>query len=166
MFLCHIFFLTMNLRLSLFFVFFLLLSSVVKAQNAGDICNHLISSGRVSLIQDSRLTALLGAQPKSYYAGTTQDETGTKIKTKGYRIRVFSGNQQSSSKNRAYKIQSEIENKMPELSSYVSFKTPNWRLMVGNFRTTEEANSMLRLLRKEFPAYGKEMFVVSEEIEL
>ena len=84
----------------------------------------------------------------------------------GYRIRVYSGNQQNTSKSRAYGIQSEMNASMPELKTYVVFKTPNWRLLVGNYRTSEEANAMLRELRRQFPAYGKEMFVVKEEIEL
>ncbi len=148
-------------------VFSILLSGVAKAQYAGgDICNHLISTGRVSLIQDSRLTALLGSQPKAYYANPDQQDKDSAKKAKGYRIRVFSGNQQSKSKNRAYSLQTELNTKMPELSTYVTFKTPNWRLMVGDYRTTEEANSMLRQLKKEFPALGKDMFIVSSEIEL
>lgn len=144
-----------------------LLSGVAKAQFAGgDICNHLISTGRVSLIQDTRLTELLGSQPKTYYANPEQQEKAGAKKVMGFRIRVFSGNQQSKSKNRAYNIQTEMNNKMPELATYVTFKTPNWRLMVGDYRTSEEANSMLRMLKKEFPALGKDMFVVSSEIEL
>lgn len=155
----------MKIRIILSFVLAVFFAGIAKAQYAGgDICNHLNTTGRVTLIQDVRLTELLGSQPKTYYANGTQPEKGSKAK--GYRIRVFSGNQQNTSKDKAYRIQSEMQAKMPEMASYVTFKTPNWRLMVGNFRTTEEANSMLRVLRKEFPAYGKDMFVVSEIIEL
>ena len=155
----------MKIRIILTIILSVFFSGIAKAQYAGgDICNHLNTTGRVSIIQDVRLTELLGSQPKTYYAGGVQIDKGTKVK--GYRIRVFSGNQQNTSKNKAYRIQSELQAKMPDMAAYVTFKTPNWRLMVGNFRTTEEANSMLRVLRKEFPAYGKDMFVVSEEIEL
>lgn len=157
----------MKLRHLLLLVFCVMLSGVAKAQYAGgDICNHLISTGRVSLIQDPRLTELLGSQPKTYYANPEQQERAGVKKTMGFRIRVFSGNQQSKSKNRAYNIQSEMNATMPELTTYVTFKTPNWRLMVGDYRTTEEANSMLRQLKKEFPSLAKDMFVVSSEIEL
>lgn len=156
----------MKLRHLLLLVFCVLFSGIAKAQYAGgDICNHLISTGRVSLIQDSRLTELLGSRPKTYYANPEQEKANVK-KAKGFRIRVFSGNQQSKSKTRAYSIQSEMNASMPELPTYVTFKTPNWRLMVGDYRTSEEANSMLRQLKKEFPSLGKDMFVVSSEIEL
>lgn len=158
----------MKLRLFLCLLFAVILTASVKAQNtdAGSISNHLIATGRVNLLQDERLTLLLGSQPKTYYANPAQQEKGNKIKVRGYRIRVFSGNQQNTSKNKAYKIQSEIQNQMPDLSTYVTFKTPNWRLLVGDYRTSEEANSMLRILRKEFPGLSKDMFVVNDEIEL
>lgn len=158
----------MKLRLFLLLLFTVVISVSLKAQNVntGSISNHLIATGRVNLMQDERLTQLLGPQPKTYYANPAQQEKGNKLKTRGYRIRVFSGNQQNTSKNRAYKIQSDIQLQMPELSTYVTFKTPNWRLLVGDYRTSEEANSMLRILRKEFPGLSKDMFVVNDEIEL
>ena len=130
-----------------------------------DICTHLQETGRVTVQQDSRLTTLIGTQPKTYLAGgnKTDDAQNAII---GYRIRVFSGNQQTVSKNRCYTIQSTINQDMPELETYVTFKTPNWRISVGDYRTSEEASAMLAQLRKVFPAYAKEMFVVKEKINL
>ncbi len=154
------------LRTIILAVFALFLSGIANAQKSTGICDHLVATGRVYILQDSRLSELLGSSPKVYYANPEQQDKANKTKVKGYRIRVFSGNQQGVSKNKAYKIQDEINAKMPDLSTYVSFKTPNWRIMVGDYRTTEEANSMLRILRKELPSYSKEMFVVAEEIEL
>lgn len=134
--------------------------------SATGICSYLQVTGRVQLLQDGRLTDLLGTQPKTYYAGTTKTNNQGVVTGMGYRIRVYSGNQQNTSKNKAYTIQKEMNELLPDLKTYVVFKTPNWRLLVGNYRTSEEANAMLRELRRQFPAYGKEMFVVKEEIEL
>lgn len=148
---------------------FLLMSSLLGVQaqsltSSTGICSHLQVTGRVQLIQDGRLTDLVGTQPKAYYLNNNRN--GKVVKAMGYRIRVFSGNQQNTSKSRAYNIQKEMNEALPELKTYVVFKTPNWRLLAGNFRTSEEANAMLRELRQKFPSYGKEMFVVKEEIEL
>lgn len=150
-----------------FFTLILLLFPIFVAQaqveqSKQDICTHLQSTGRVEILQDSRLSELVGSQPKAYYVngGKTADTQSSM----GYRIRVFSGNQQTVSKNRCYGIQSNIKEQMPELSTYVTFKTPNWRLSVGDFRTSEEASAMLSQLRKAFPAYAKEMFIVKEKI--
>lgn len=144
---------------------FLLLSAVIVAfGQQQDICTHLQQTGRVSISQDARLTELVGSQPKVYYLGNGKNSDGTVVM--GYRIRVFSGNQQTVSKNRCYGIQAKINEEMPELPTYVAFKTPNWRISVGDFRTSEEASSMLTQLRKAFPAYAKEMFIVQEKINL
>jgi len=135
-----------------------------EEQTRQDICSHLQETGRVEILQDSRLTELVGSEPKAYYANG--EKPTEKQGTMGYRIRVFSGNQQTVSKNRCYGIQSYINEQMPELPTYITFKTPNWRLSVGDFRTSEEANAMLAQLRKEFPAYAKEMFIVKEKIKV
>ena len=139
---------------------------VAFAQSSQDIISHMAATGRVVVLQDPRLDALVGTTPKVYYATPEAEENANKPKVKGFRIRVYSGNQQGASKTKAYKIQTEITDVIPELTTYVTFKTPNWRLMVGDFRTSEEANSMLRVLRKEFPEYSKEMFVINDDIEI
>lgn len=135
--------------------------SVARAQQH-DICSHLQATGRVVILQDERLSSLLGNQPKVYTAGGNKSDRSVM----GYRIRLFSGNQQTASKNRCYAIQADLNEQMPELRTYVVFKTPNWRISVGDFRTSEEASSMLAQLRKAFPAYAKEMFIVQEKINL
>ncbi len=149
----------------LILLFFISLITIACGQESQDICTYLQETGRVTIVQDSRLTELVGNQPKTYYANgsMTGDAAQDVI---GYRIRVFSGNQQTASKNRCYSIQSFINQEMPELSTYVAFKTPNWRVSVGDFRTSEEARSMLAQLRKAFPNYAKDMFIVKEKINL
>ncbi len=149
----------------LILLFFISSITIACGQESQDICTHLQETGRVTIIQDSRLTELVGNQPRTYYAnGSRSGEVPQNII--GYRIRVFSGNQQTVSKNRCYSIQAYINQEMPELPTYVAFKTPNWRVSVGDFRTSEEARSMLTQLRKAFPGYAKDMFIVKEKINL
>lgn len=130
------------------------------------IVEHLKATGRVSINQDARLNELLGQTPKTYYSNARRGDGSSKIVSKGYRVRAYSGNQQAKSRAAVYKIQAELLASMPELETYVLFKSPNWRLMVGNFRTTEEAQAVLRQLKQKFPEYGREMFVVPSEIEI
>lgn len=137
--------------------------SVAFAQKQ-DICSHLRATGKVAIVQDRRLADLVGVEPKSYVAGVSKADANQTVT--GYRIRVFSGNQQSVSKNRCYSIETVIKERMEDLSTYVTFKSPNWRLSVGDFRTSEEASAMLAQLRKAFPEYAKEMFIVKEKINL
>lgn len=130
------------------------------------ISTHLRSSGKVAVYQDSRLEDLISYHPKAYYANSRKGKGSDVIITSGYRIRAFSGNNQVTSKNRAYKIEKDIKDVYPDLSTYVIFKSPNWRLLLGNFTTNEEAITTLRELKKNFPEYGREMFVIKDEIEI
>ena len=132
------------------------------AQLRHSISAHLRASGRVELQQDPRLEELLCPRPNALRTGAG----GEVYYAAGYRVRVFSGNNQVQSKTLAYQIEGEMKDKMPDLQTYVVFKTPNWRLLVGNYRTSEEAIAALRDLKKAFPERGREMFVVKDEIEL
>lgn len=129
------------------------------------ITNHLRSTGRVAVYQDSRLETLVSTQPKAYVANYKYQKSDV-IVTSGYRIRVFSGSNQTVSRNRAYEIEKAIKNYDSELGTYVIFKSPNWRLLVGDYATNEEAISALRELKKAFPEYGREMFVIKDQIEI
>lgn len=148
--------------LNILLCFFAVASFAMAQSTTSDICHHLRQTGRVTLLQPEQLTLLI-TDPS---AAAQAAQSNGKILSQGYRIRVFSGNQQAVSKNKAYKIKSDLQEYMPDLDAYVVFKSPNWRLTIGNFRTTEEANATLRILKAKFPAYGREMFVVKEEIEL
>ena len=83
---------------------------------------------------------------------------------RGYRIQIFSGNNQRESKNQAYSMETEIKEKMPNVDTYVTFNQPFWKLRVGNFRTYEEAQAMLRNIKKEFPGW-KEMFISNDVVK-
>jgi hypothetical protein len=158
-----------------------LATTTVCAQNtAGDatlvtpvresICAHLTATGRVTIHQDARLEALVTPSTDRTVTSASQTQRGSdksaRITTMGYRIRIFSGNDQTASKNRAQAISQEITQKYPDLDLYLYFKTPNWRLTAGNFRTSEEAYATMAILKKEFPKWGREMFIVRDEIEL
>ena len=142
--------------------------SAVGTDAVYTICEQLRRQGRVTIQQDPRLEALLGKNVKTYNAAShLANRDGKKyLVTSGYRVRVFSGNNQTSSREEAYKIESELKGYLPDLETYVLFKTPNWRLVIGNYRTQEEATAALRSLKQKFPVYGREMFVVKDDIEI
>ncbi|MEZ5172720.1 MAG: SPOR domain-containing protein [Bacteroidia bacterium] len=68
----------------------------------------------------------------------------------GYRVQVFSdgGN---NARDRASKIQSELENSFPEMEVYLSYQQPNFKVRCGNFRTKAEARRCQLEIMKEFP---------------
>ena len=69
-------------------------------------------------------------------------------------------------KNEAYYKQGLINTSFPEQETVVTFDSPFWRLRVGNFKTREEATAMLNDMRKTFPAFGREMYVVIDEVKI
>ena len=129
------------------------------------ISTHLRSTGHVAIYQDYRLEKLVSTQPKTSVSNSKNTKPNL-IVTNGFRIRVFSGSKQSVSRNRAQEIHDALKEFDPDLETYILFKSPNWRLVVGNYTTNEEAVSALRKLKKEFPEYGREMFVIKDVIEI
>jgi len=122
--------------------------------------------GSVTLIQDDKIADKLG-KPAIKNAITTQTNGEHKyLKISGFRIQVFSGNNQRVSKNEAFTKEADLKMVFPELSTYVKYNAPFWRLRVGDFQTYQDAQNMLVQLRHSFPAFGREMSIVREKIQV
>lgn len=67
----------------------------------------------------------------------------------------------TNSRERAEKTRVAFLSKYPKCSAYVSFKEPNFRVRVGDFRTRAEA----RGFREEILAYFPQSFVVKDEVK-
>ena len=98
--------------------------------------------GVITIHQDARLNALLGmvydpAQSK-----------GKKIQTVGYRIQVYAGGNTRSAKEEAQKAAQYIKEKYPEIPVYTEFVAPRWVCRVGDYKTIEEADQAMRMLKK------------------
>jgi hypothetical protein len=119
--------------------------------------------GSVLIIQDESITERLGRAENNV---STENISQKFVELSGYRIQVFSGNNQRISKNEAYTKEANVKSVFSELSTYVGFTAPFWRLRVGDFQTFQEAQRVLVRLRAEFPAYGREMSIVKEKIKV
>ncbi|MDR2682800.1 MAG: SPOR domain-containing protein [Dysgonamonadaceae bacterium] len=121
------------------------------------------SDGVITIECDSTLMELIG-QP-----GALSDANGHSgiIDRSGYRIQVFMGNgNDPGARPEATSKQAAIRNAFPELPAYLVFVAPNWRLLVGDFMTREEAHTVMQRLQREFPHFGKEMYIISDKIRL
>ena len=63
-------------------------------------------------------------------------------------------------------LRNMLKELFPDVSTYVTYNAPFWRLRIGDFRSHEEAYHMQRLLMDAFPAYRKEMYIVREEVKI
>lgn len=123
--------------------------------------------GRVTVFEDKAIAEVLGrsmAPPRTVYA--TGDGSVQYVKMRGFKIQAFSGNNQRTSKNEAYYKQGLINTSFPGQETVVTFDSPFWRLRVGNFKTRDEAAAVLDDMRKTFPAFGKEMYIVIDEVKI
>lgn len=106
---------------------------------------------RVAIRYDSSEDSIEDAQVRS---------SSTPIKGGGYKIQVFMGNDQQQSKREAESKQAQIRSVYPELQTSIAFNSPFWRLRVINIATREDAQQILTELKKQFPSFGKEMYVI------
>jgi len=174
----------MNMKHFLFTFFFLGFSLLLQAQTPS-IINEINSvkpgEGNVTIYQDESIQGLIGARIVPSSSGlnsNTSDvhpsntSTDSPVKplhykeSKGYKIQVFSGNEQRKSKDEAYAKRSLIVSSYPDLEVIVTYKSPVWRVRAGNYRTYEEAYEALKDLKQAFPGFGKEMQIVEAIIKL
>lgn len=155
-------------------VLLLLLVSSAYSQSSHqrkDILEELNSpvsgKGRVTVYEDESITHVLGrhvSPPRTVYTST--DGSSQFYRVRGFKIQAFSGNNQRTSKNEAYQKQQLINNLYPEMETVVLFESPFWRLRVGNFQTRTEAEDVLKEMVKSFPSFGKEMYIVVDEVKI
>lgn len=124
------------------------------------IMERIASNQNLTVAQPDALTSRLAPQDK----GETGDDA-VAAPTGGYRIQVFAGNNSRTAQGTANSRAAEISAEFPQWSTYVVFKAPYWRLKVGDFPSSEEALAALSMLKKQFPAYAKEMRVVRDRIK-
>lgn len=120
--------------------------------------------GRVVIHQSEAIRKLVGERMRGENVEAT--DSLVYLKMQGYRTQVFSGNNQRASKDEAFQKEKEIKELFPDLPTYVTYTAPFWKLRVGDFRSHEEAYRMMRILMDAFPQYGKEMYIVREEIKI
>ena len=158
----------------IFLILFLSLTFWVDAQTSrqkNEILKELNSrgpgKGNVTVYEDESIKQILGrpmGPPRTIYS----DAEGSVqyYKMRGFKIQAFSGNDQRTSRDEANRKQSLITNQYPDHEAVVLFETPFWRLRVGNFQSRPEAEAALQQLRESFPSFGKEMYIVVDEVKI
>lgn len=137
-----------------------ILSSVLVAQERTqeqDIFAQITtqsSGGQVTITQPNWLRAFVG---KTFYA------PGSIIT--GYRIQVYTSNMRGA-KQEAYRLAGQLRNAAPELSSYVTYSAPFWKLSLGDYTSRLEARQQLNALRASHPRLMREAYIVREKIRV
>lgn len=79
----------------------------------------------------------------------------------GFRIQLFSDSG-NNSKTNAQAVYDEFILKFPRMTAYFTFKSPNYKVRVGDFRTKLDAQRFLNELAADYP----NAFIVAEPINL
>lgn len=84
----------------------------------------------------------------------------------GFRVQVFSDNNIRTAKNEARSKEMTVASRFPQYRTYKKYSAPYWRVHVGDFRTRREAQAAADEMRRAFPAFGKEIRVVRDRINI
>ena len=68
----------------------------------------------------------------------------------GYRIRVYYDNSPQA-RDRSESIAAMLKEQYPDMGVYRSFQSPNYKVLIGDFRSKDEALRVFNALRKVYP---------------
>jgi hypothetical protein len=135
-----------RLALILTFVSILILPWMGLSQNS------LTATGKSEIIQDQRVDVLLNKHIRINELNKTIE---------GFRIQIFSDSG-NNSKASAQSLRDEFMGKYPSLGVYLTFKSPNYKVRIGDFRTRLDAQRWLNDISVDFP----NAFIVTDQINL
>ena len=116
--------------------FFLLLFIQLPARAQTDSATVVVDS-------DPRIDMLVRKQVQ------INEETTRNIRKNvpGYRILVIA----SKDRDKVFAAKTKVYQRYPELKPYLTYQPPNYKLNVGNFKTSAEADPYLEKLGRIFP---------------
>lgn len=116
--------------------------------------------GKVTVHQDAQISAMIGKR----FVPTGTSESQRVIKSRGYRVQVYAGNNSRQARDEAKAVAEKVKEKFPDMPVYTFFQPPRWLCRVGDYKSIEEAHVAMRQLK----AAGnfKEVAIVREQINI
>ena len=139
---------------------FLGISSFAQRSIVSELTKPVSGQGTVTVHQDDKISALLG----EVYVKSDNDEEPKVLKARGYRVQVYAGNNSRIARQEANDVAEKIEKEFPELSVDTFFLPPRWLCRVGDYRSIEEADAVMRRLKAT--GHFKEVSIVREQINI
>lgn len=110
--------------------------------------------GKVVVIMDPQIDSLIVRRLEL----SRSENSGSSVSSSGFRVQIFSG----LARQDVYTEQTQFKSIYPNVTTYISYTQPNYRLRVGDFRTRLEAEKFMNELKKQYSS----MFIFSERINL
>lgn len=125
------------------------------------LSSHSEGEGKVFIRQPRELRSLTGKVDKQSQLDTDSHKTIQLIS--GYRIQLYNGNLPNS-KQEAYTRATEVNKIFPEVTCYISFRAPFWRVVAGDYATIDDARAALQALKEAMPSMAEELYIVQDKI--
>lgn len=113
------------------------------------------SVGNISIKKDIRLDVLAAKQAEINKKAAFMNITHAN----GFRIQVIN----SSNRDEANAIKAEMLRRFPEQKTYLLYKSPNFKVRVGNFLTQREAEPIRKMIAALYP--GRSIYLIAERVE-
>jgi hypothetical protein len=136
---------------NIFFLIFIFFDYSLFAQTVDSVREN-----RVVIVKDYRLDILARKESE---INTAILKTQSRL-AKGYRLMVLN----TSDKDYAFKVRSELLQKFPEQKPYMWYANPYIRIKFGNFRTKEEAEYYRKQISQMLN--GANIYFLNETIEV
>ena len=146
-------------RFILGFAFWVFACVIVSAQEKDQVKPKILTNladdsqgGQLEIIQPAQIEKLLNMQ-----ISNNQLQKGIP----GYRIQIFSQSGQTA-RQKSDEARMNFMKNFPNIEAYQEYNTPDWQILVGDFRTKNEALREKKNIEKMFPR----AFIVSEIINI
>lgn len=135
--------------IKLFFAFaFYFFAANVYSQNTtgttffNNISKEGFGKGSLTIVQDPGIAKLVGIHIDASSKNKLID---------GFRIQLYLGSN-NNAKKEAAQVKSRLLSLFPNERPHVIYEAPFWRVQVGDFRSKNEALSLYKKLKPEFPS--------------
>lgn len=113
---------------------------------------YRVADDKAEIVQDARVDSLVMKHILINQVLNTMD---------GFRIQVFSDSG-INSKNKAQSVCDEFRNRFPGQGVYLTFKSPNYKVRIGDFRTKLDAQRFLIELTADYP----NAYIIADQINI
>ena len=138
-------------------VFGVLISIGIWAEDSIAVRPNLLDSmPGVEVLQDSAVGVLLDE---------AMNGSREMIEIDGYRVQIYSSNQQQVAKSEALDLESKLKDKI-EHTIYVQYLPPFWKVRLGDFRTYDEAKEYKKQFVEAYPAMIGDTYIVRDKIKV
>lgn len=148
------------MRYILFFISFLWAGMLSAQTIIESLEQKRPGEGTVTIHQSAQIKALIG---KCYTSSSAVGSQKT-LKTRGFRVQVYAGNNSRVARNEANAVAGKIKELFPDMPVYTYFQSPRWLCRVGDYKSIEEAHVAMRKLKVS--GGFKEAAIVQEIINI